>query len=242
MRPEIAPRDARDRLIVALDLPSTNAARLMVSQIGDAACFYKIGMELVFAGGLDLVAELTGRGKRVFLDMKLLDIENTIAGGVRSIAGLGATFTTIHAYPKAMRAAVAARTGGLGLLGVTVLTSLDDRDLKGAGYSESAADLVARRAADAREAGMDGIVCSPAEAMAVRRIVGPDMAVVTPGMRPAGSAAGDQKRVAAPGEAIIAGADYVVVGRPVTQAEDPFEAAELIVDEIAAALDHGRDG
>lgn len=237
MRPEIAPRDARDRLIVALDMPTVNAARLMVSRIGDAACFYKIGMELVFAGGLDLVAELSREGKRIFLDMKLLDIENTIAGGVRSIAGLGATFTTIHAYPKAMRAAVAARTNGLGLLGVTVLTSLDDSDLRGVGYSESAADLVARRAGDALESGMDGIVCSPAEASAVRRIVGPALAIVTPGVRPAGAALGDQKRVATPGEAIRAGADYVVVGRPVIAADDPGEAADAIVDEIAAALE-----
>jgi orotidine-5'-phosphate decarboxylase len=209
----------------------------MVEAFGEGVSFYKIGMQLAFAGGLPLVGELAAAGKRVFLDLKLLDIDNTVAGGVASIAQLGAAFATIHAYPKAMRAAVAARgDASLGLLAVTVLTSMDDADLREAGYAESAAALVARRTADARAAGMDGIVCSPREARAVRGIVGPKMAVVTPGIRPAGSANGDQKRLTGPAEAIRAGADYIVVGRPVTGATDPSATARAIVAEIEAAL------
>jgi orotidine-5'-phosphate decarboxylase len=184
-----------------------------------------------------LIKELTHAGKRVFLDMKLLDIDATVAGGVRSISSLGATFTTIHAYPTAMRAAVAARPeGGPGLLAVTVLTSLDDVDLRRAGYAEGAEALVARRAADARAAGMDGIVCSPLEAESVRTIVGPDLVIVTPGVRASGSAAGDQKRTLSPGDAISAGADYLVVGRPITSAPDPAQAADAVVAEIERAL------
>lgn len=237
MRPEIAPRDARDRLIVGLDLPSVEAAREMVARLGPAVSFYKVGMELVFAGGLALVNELVGSGKRVFLDMKLLDIDNTVAGGVANIARLGVTFTTLHAYPKAMRAANAARPkGGPGLLAVTVLTSMDDDDLHAAGYRRGAAELVVERAADARAAGMDGIVCSAREASAVRKIVGPDLAIVTPGIRPAGSEAGDQRRVMTPAEAIRAGSDYLVVARPVVAAADPVAAAEAVVHEIEDAL------
>ena len=234
MRGKLQPRD---RLIVGLDVGSVGEARALVDAIGDAAGFYKIGMQLVFAGGLPLIAELAARGKRIFLDMKLLDIDNTVAGGVASIGGLGGvTFTTIHAYPKAMRAAVAAKPpGGPGLLAVTVLTSLDDEDLRRAGYSTGAAELVATRAADARDAGMDGVICSPHEIRRVRGIVGPDMAIVTPGIRPAGSAAGDQKRVTSPGEAITAGADFIVVARPVIEAPDPARAAAAIVAEIEAS-------
>jgi orotidine-5'-phosphate decarboxylase len=235
--PAIVPRDARDRLIVALDLDNVDAARRMVESLGDSVSFYKVGMQLAYAGGLPLVGELAAAGKRVFLDLKLLDIDNTVAGGVASIARLGAAFVTIHAYPKAMRAAVAARGDApLGLLAVTVLTSMDDADLREAGYAESAAALVARRAADAKAAGMDGIVCSPREARAVREIAGPDIAVVTPGIRPAGSASGDQKRLTGPADAIRAGADYIVVGRPVAASADPAAAARAIVAEIEAAL------
>jgi orotidine-5'-phosphate decarboxylase len=237
VRPDLAPRDVRDRLIVALDVASVEKARRLTQELGDAASFYKIGMQLVFAGGLALVRELRESGKRVFLDMKLLDIDNTIAGAVASIAALGATFTTIHAYPKAMRAAVQARAADEpGLLAVTVLTSMDDADLRAAGYPTTAAQLVAARAADARRAGMDGIVCSPQEASAMREVVGPDMAIVTPGIRPAGSALSDQKRVMTAADAIAAGADYLVVGRPVTAAPDPVAAAEAIVREIERAL------
>ncbi|HSG96073.1 MAG TPA: orotidine-5'-phosphate decarboxylase, partial [Afifellaceae bacterium] len=197
------PRDARDRCIVALDLPSVGAAHALVRDLGDAVTFYKIGMQLVFAGGLDMIAPLTAAGKRVFLDMKLLDIDNTVGHGVESIAGTGATFTTIHAYPKAMRAAVNARGDRpLGLLGVTVLTSMDDDDLVAAGYRSDVSSLVESRAADAAEAGMDGLVCSAREAAQVRSAAGPNLVLVTPGIRPAGSNAGDQKRTLTAGAAI----------------------------------------
>lgn len=233
----LRPRDARDRMIVALDVPSVSEARLIVEALGDGASFYKIGMQLVFAGGLTLIDELRRADKRIFLDMKLLDIDNTIEGAVRSIARLAPTLTTIHAYPQAMRAAVKARpAGGPGLLAVTVLTSMDSADLKEAGYASDALSLVKLRAAAAGAAGMDGIVCSPLEAAEVRRVIGQDMLIVTPGVRPAGSATGDQKRTMTPGEAISSGADYVVVGRPVTAAADPPRAAADIVREIEQAL------
>jgi orotidine-5'-phosphate decarboxylase len=232
-----APRDARDRMIVGLDVPTVAEARRLISVLGKEASFYKVGMQLVFAGGLELLAELAGAGKRVFLDMKLLDIDNTVSSAVGSIAALGATFTTVHAYPKAMRAAVAAcPPAGPGLLAVTVLTSMDDSDLRDAGYANGAAALVARRAADARDAGMDGIVCSPQEAAAVREIVGSGMMIVTPGVRPAESGAGDQKRTMTPRDAIAAGADYLVVARPIIAAADPIGAARDIADEIEKAL------
>jgi orotidine-5'-phosphate decarboxylase len=237
MRPEIQPRDARDRMIVALDLASVEDAMELVATLGDAASFYKIGMQLAFAGGLPLIAALREEGKRVFLDMKLLDIDNTVAGAVASIARLGVTFTTVHAYPKAMRAAKAANPeNGPGLLAVTVLTSMNDADVRAAGYAQSAAELVKARAADAREAAMDGVVCSPQDIAAARAIVGPDMAIVTPGIRPAGAAAGDQKRIMTPGEAIAAGADYLVVGRPITAAPDPAAAARAVAAEIEETL------
>lgn len=237
MRSSLKPRDARDRLIVALDVAGAAEARRLVQKLGDAASFYKIGMQLAFAGGLALIEDLRRADKRVFLDMKLLDIDNTVEGAVKSIAGLGVTLTTIHAYPKAMRAAVnACPADGPGLLAVTVLTSMDDTDLHEAGYAANAATLVKTRAEAARGAGMDGIVCSPQEAAEVSRIAGSDMVIVTPGIRPAGSAAGDQKRVMTPAEAIEAGADYLVVGRPVSAAVDPAAAATAIVREIEQAL------
>ena len=231
------PRDARDRCIVALDVANVGAAQTLVRDLGEVVSFYKIGMQLVFAGGLDLIAPLNAAGKRVFLDMKLLDIDNTVAHGVESIAGLGATFTTIHAYPKAMRAAVKARGAlPLGLLGVSVLTSMDDDDLAAAGYRSDVTSLVASRAADAGQAGMDGLVCSAREAAQVRRAAGPDMVLVTPGIRPAGADTGDQKRTLPPGAAIANGSDYLVVGRPIAAADAPAKAAEAIIAEIEAAL------
>jgi orotidine-5'-phosphate decarboxylase len=237
MRADLQPRDARDRLIVALDVPLVDAARRLVERLRDSVSFYKVGMQLVFAGGLPLIGELRNAGKRVFLDMKLLDIDNTVAGGVDGIARLGVTLTTIHAYPKAMRAAVEARPpGGPGLLAVTVLTSMDDADVRAAGYAAGTSTLVKSRAEDAKAAGMDGIVCAPQEAAEVRKIVGRDMLIVTPGIRPAGAALGDQKRATTPAEAIAAGADYFVVGRPVTTATNPAEAAKAIVEEIEQAL------
>ncbi|MEO1745321.1 MAG: orotidine-5'-phosphate decarboxylase, partial [Pseudomonadota bacterium] len=207
--------ETTSRLIVALDVPTVADARALTARLGDTVTFYKIGYQLAFAGGLDLARDLKADGKSVFLDMKLLDIDNTIAKGVENVARLGVDMLTIHAYPKAMKEAVGAAKGSdLCLLGVTVLTSMDDSDLADAGYSGAAEDLVFMRAEQARDAGMGGIVCSAAEAGRVREIVGSDMAVVTPGIRPKGSDVGDQKRVVTPGDAIASGASHLVVGRP----------------------------
>jgi len=232
--PEIAPRD---RLIVALDLPGVEPAEAMVARLGDSVTFYKIGYQLAFAGGLPLVRKLADRGKKVFIDLKLHDIGNTVARGVESIARLGATFLTVHAYPQTMKAAVESRAGSdLKILAVTVLTSYDDGDLDAAGYRLGVSDLVEARARQAQVLGIDGLVCSPEEAASLRKVVGRQMSLVTPGVRPAGSASGDQKRIMTPARAITAGADYLVVGRPVLEALDPKAAAEAIVAEIAPAL------
>ncbi len=227
--------EPRERLIVALDLSSVEAAKAMVARLADAVSFYKIGYQLAFAGGLSYAHTLTGAGKQVFIDLKLHDIANTVAQGVKSVARLGATFLTVHGYPPTMRAAVEAREGDLRILAVTVLTSFDDADLKSAGYATTVPELVARRAAQARDIGIDGLVCSPEEAASVRTIVGDKLSLVTPGIRPAGAEAGDQKRIATPAAAIAAGADYLVVGRPIIAALDPKAAAEAIVAEIAGA-------
>lgn len=229
---------SRDRLIVALDVPTATEAEALVARLGETVGFYKIGLELIFGGdGLVLAEKLVGRGKKVFLDAKLHDIPNTVAGATARIGQLGATFLTVHAYPQTMRAAqkAAARTG-LRLLAVTVLTSADDADLAEAGYGGSAADLVRRRALQAQAAGLDGLVMSPQEAASIRALVGPRMTIVTPGVRPAGSEAGDQKRVMTPFAAIAGGADHLVVGRPITGAADPALAAQAISREIEAAL------
>ena len=227
---------ARDRLIVALDVADARAAQAMIERLGDAVSFYKIGYQLAFAGGLPLAGTLVRAGKQVFLDMKLHDIGNSVAGGVESVARLGVSFLTVHAFPQTMKAAIDARRGSaLKILAVTVLTSYDDIDLAESGYATSVETLVARRAQQAHDLGVDGLVCSPEEAAPLRLVVGPDMTFVTPGIRPAGAAAGDQKRVATPSQAIAAGADYLVVGRPITSAADPKAAAQAIVAEIAAA-------
>ena len=231
---KIAPKD---RLIVALDLSSAEAAEAMVARLGDAVTFYKIGYQLGYAGGLPLARKLTDAGKKVFLDLKLHDIGNTVARGVESVARLGATFLTVHAYPQTMKAAAEARAGSsLKLLAVTVLTSYDDGDLHAAGYRLGVADLVEARAQQAQVLGVDGLVCSPEEAASLRKIVGHQMVLVTPGIRPAGSATGDQKRIMTPSRAISAGSDYLVVGRPVLEAADPRAAADAIQAEIKQAL------
>ena len=228
---------AKDRLIVGLDLPSVEAAEAMVARLGDSVTFYKIGYQLSFAGGLPLVRKLADNGKKVFIDLKLHDIGNTVARGVESIAKLGATFLTVHAYPQTMKAAVEARAGSdLKILAVTVLTSYDDGDLHAAGYRLGVSDLVEARAQQAQVLGVHGLVCSPEEAAALRKIVGHQMNLVTPGIRPAGASAGDQKRIMTPARAIAAGADYLVVGRPVLEAADPRAAADGIQAEIAQAL------
>ena len=228
--------NARERLIVALDLPSVQAADSMVMKLGASVTFYKIGYQLAYAGGLPFAAGLIAAGKQVFLDLKLHDIGNTVGKGVESVAQLGATFLTVHAYPQTMKAAVTAKgNSSLKILAVTVLTSYDDADLFEAGYKLGVSALVAQRATQAREAGVDGLVCSAEEAANLRRIAGPGMALVTPGIRPAGAKADDQKRIMTPAKAIAAGADYLVVGRPVVEAADPKAAAEAIIAEIEKA-------
>ena len=227
----------RDRLIVALDLASVEEAERLVERLGDTVSFYKIGYQLAYAGGLPFAERLAAGGKKVFLDLKLHDIANTMSEGVRSIVGLGATFLTVHAYPQTMRAAVEGRgSSPLKILGVTVLTSYDDKDAAEASYAGSVADLVEQRTRQARDIGIDGIVCAATEAARVRGILGPNRLIVTPGIRPAGSATGDQKRIVTPAAAIRAGADHLVVGRPITAAKDPRAAADEIVEDIAGAL------
>ena len=227
--------DARDRLILALDFSSVEAAEALITRLGDSVTFYKVGYQLAYAGGLSLVPKLADRGKKVFVDLKLHDIGNTVGKGVENIAKLGATFLTVHAYPQTMKAAVEARGSSLKILAVTVLTSYDDEDLHATGSRFGVSELVKARALQAQALGIDGLVCSGEEAATVRGIVGPKMALVTPGIRPAGSAVGDQKRIMTPGRAISAGADYLVVGRPIVEASDPKAAADAIAAEIAQA-------
>jgi orotidine-5'-phosphate decarboxylase len=232
----MTPETARDKLIVALDLPSVAQAREMVAVLGDSVSFYKIGMELTYAGGLPLAQELAAAGKKVFLDLKLHDIPNTVARATAQVAEMGATFLTVHAYPQTMRAARSALGGSsLKILAVTVMTSYDDSDLAAAGYAYGVKELVARRAVQAREAGVHGLVLSPEEAPDMRALLGPDMLLVTPGVRPAGADIGDQKRVMTPARAIANGANHLVVGRPITQSPDPRAAALEILAQIAGA-------
>ena len=221
-------------LIVALDLDTRVEAEALIERLGESVDFYKIGYQLFYGGdGLALGKALLTAGKRVFFDLKLLDIDNTVEQGVAAIARTGATLLTVHAYPQCMRAAVKGAAGsGLGILGVSVLTSMDDRDVAEAGFARDTAGLVSLRAGQAKAAGVAGLVCSPREAAMVRAIVGPEMAIVTPGIRPAGSAVGDQKRVMGPAEALAAGASHLVVGRPITAAADPKAAAQAILAEM----------
>ena len=230
-RAEIAPRD---RLIVALDVPSAEAADELVATLGDAVSFYKIGLELAFGGGLPLAERLAGAGKKVFLDLKLHDIGTTVERAASQVAGLGAAYLTVHAFPQTMAAAKAGvGDRPLGILGVTVMTSYDDRDLQQAGYSIGVRDLVAKRADQAVAAGIAGLILSAEEVEAMRRRVGRKLRLVTPGIRPAGATAGDQKRVMTPAAALAAGADHIVIGRPITRATDPRGAAEAVFAEMA---------
>jgi len=231
------PIHPKDRLIVSLDLPSLEPAEAMIARLGDSVTFYKIGYQLVYAGGLSLAQKLRAAGKKVFIDVKLHDIGNTVTRGVESLSTSGATFLTVHAYPQTMQAAVEGRgNSALKILAVTVLTSYNETDLQEAGYRHTIADLVAVRARQAKALGVDGLVCSPEEVAALRGIVGDRMSLVTPGIRPAGSSSGDQKRIMTPARAIAAGADYLVIGRPIVEASDPKAAAEAIQAEIAQAL------
>ena len=225
------------QLIVGLDVSSRARAEEIVTTLGDTVDFYKIGYQCFYgADGFALGKELIAAGKKVFFDLKLLDIDNTVEKGVAAFAETGAAMLTVHAYPKTMRAAARAAEGSnLCVLGVTVLTSMDDADVKEAGYERDAAGLVALRAQQAREAGIGGIVASSHEAEMVRTIVGPKLAIVTPGIRPAGSAAGDQKRIMTPAQALAVGATHLVIARPIVEAPDPAEAARAILAEMAGS-------
>ncbi len=230
--PQVPPRD---RVIVALDVASVGEAEELVAALGDDVGFYKIGLELAFCGGLALTERLVGQGKKVFLDLKLHDIPATVERAAAQVARLGATFLTVHAFPQTMAAAQAGVAGsGLGVLGVTVLTSYDDDDLAAAGYGVGVRDLVARRADQAVALGLTGLILSAMEVGAMRRRVGGELVLVTPGIRPLGAALGDQKRVVAPAAALAAGADHLVIGRPVTRAPDPRAAVRAIFASIAA--------
>lgn len=221
-------------LIVGLDVSTRAEAEAIIEQLDGVADFFKIGYQLFYGGdGFALGKALLTANKRVFFDLKLLDIDNTVEKGVAAIADTGATMLSIHAYPHAMRAAAKAVTGSdLCVIGVTVLTSMDETGFAEAGYSGTIADRARTRIEQARDAGIGGIVSSGFEARAAREILGAEKAVVVPGIRPKGSAAGDQKRVMTPAEAVSAGASHLVVARPIVAAADPRAAARAIVDEI----------
>lgn len=224
------------RLYVALDLPSLDDARAMVKTLGDTVISYKIGLQLLPLGGAAFGRELAAQGKNVFLDFKLHDIDATVEKATRSIAGIGADLLTVHARPDVMQAAAkGAGDSDLKILGVTVLTSLDQEALDAIGYYMSPEELVMRRVDQALEAGIDGVVASPQEAAKIRAHVPDDFLIVTPGIRMAGDDVGDQKRIATPANALSDGASHIVVGRPITQASDPQAAAQRVLANIAQA-------
>lgn len=225
----------KNPIIVALDVESAEEARALVRRLDGTVNFYKVGMELYASAGPDIVRGLLAGGHQVFLDMKYYDIPETVKRATARVAELGVTFLTVHASLAVMRAAVEGKAGSsLRVLGVTVLTSVDNSDLHDDGYQCDVASLVDLRVANARRAGIDGIVCSPLEVARVRALAGPQMELVTPGVRSAGAAAGDQKRVATPAEAIRNGADWLVVGREITRATDPSGAARRILDSLSS--------
>jgi orotidine-5'-phosphate decarboxylase len=220
-------------IIIALDVESVEQARDLVDRLGDAASFYKVGMELYAAAGMQLVDELTNSGKQVFLDLKFFDIGETVKRAVAQVARRGIRFLTVHASSQVMRAAVEGKAGSnLQILAVTVLTSFDQSDLCDYGHTSTVEALVEQRVRNAMAAGVEGIVCSPLEVWRVRQVAGPWAILVTPGVRSAGSAVGDQKRIATPAEAIERGANYLVIGRQVTRARDPRAEVHRILNEI----------
>ena len=223
-------------IIVALDYESAQDARALVQRLGPDAGFYKVGIELYAAAGMDFVRELIELSKNVFLDLKFYDIGETVKRAVAQVASTNVRFLTVHGSGAVMRAAVEGRgASNLKLLAVTVLTSFDEEDLADLGYPCRPADLVALRVRKAMEAGMDGVVASPLDARSVRTLAGPQAILVTPGVRSAGASKGDQKRVATPAEAIRDGADYLVIGRQVSRANDPAAALRQVFDEIQSA-------
>ncbi len=220
-------------IIVALDVDSAAEARALVERLGSSINFYKVGMELYAAAGMEFVRELLRLGKDVFLDMKFYDIGETVRRAVTQVARTGVRFLTVHGSVPVMRAAVEGRAGtGLKLMAVTVLTSFDESDLADLGYPVACSELVAMRVRKAMEAGVDGLVCSPLEAAQVRKLAGPEAILVTPGVRSPGTAKGDQKRVATPAEAIRDGANYLVMGRQITRAADPAAEVARVLEEI----------
>lgn len=226
---------ADPRLILALDLPTSDAARRLVDRLETSISFYKIGLQLLAGDGMTLARELKAAGNQVFLDWKLHDIGATVEKAAAALAGSGCDLLTVHAEPQVMASAVRGVAGsGLKVLAVTVLTSLTDADLADIGYGSGAAALVERRVRQALEAGCAGVVASPQEAAMARRIGGPDFLVVTPGVRPAGAALDDQARAATPASALQSGASHLVIGRPITAAPDPRAAALAIAAEMAA--------
>jgi len=233
--------EARRRLIVALDVPGAASAAGLVEQLENTCTWFKVGLELFIAAGPAVLEPLVARGHSVFLDLKLHDIPNTVAAAVRSAAKLGVRMMTLHgAGGPAMLAAARAALEGVDnppeLLAVTVLTSMDQAQVSAVGLDRSPAEQVALLARMGMDAGIRGFVCSPQEVSALRLLTGPEGVLVIPGIRPAGAAVGDQKRIATPAEALRLGASYLVVGRPITQAHDPAEAAESILREMAEAL------
>ncbi|HEY0566463.1 MAG TPA: orotidine-5'-phosphate decarboxylase [Terriglobales bacterium] len=225
-----------DRIVVALDYPDASSALKLVNTLGESISFYKIGLQLFTAEGTDVVRAIKERGKRVFLDLKFHDIPNTVAGAVASVSKLGVDMLTVHAGggTAMMRAAVDAAAAGPLVLGVTVLTSISAADLLTLGVTQTPAEYVHHLAQLASEAGCGGIVCSPEEVAAVREVIRPEMKTVVPGIRPAGAAAGDQARIATPADAVARGADYLVIGRPITAAADPQSAVRDIVAELTS--------
>lgn len=234
--------DARDRLIVALDVPSAAEAEALVDRMGEQVRFVKVGLELYTVAGPNIVQVMVDRGKRVFLDLKFLDIEETVRRATARVAAMGATFLTVHANRKALIAAVQGRSqSALKLLAVTVLTNFDGQDLRDMGIQRTVQDLVTARAALAAEVGCDGVVASGEEPQAIRAKVGPNLTIVTPGVRPAGKGIDDHARVTTPTQTIAAGADYLVIGRPIRDAQDPSAAAAAILAEMQAAFDARRN-
>jgi orotidine-5'-phosphate decarboxylase len=232
---------ARNRLIVALDVPDAAAATALVDRLDGTCLWFKVGLELFVGSGPAVIEPLLRRGHKIFLDLKLHDIPNTVAGAVRSAASLGASMLTLHAAGgpamlQAAREAAASVPNAPELLAVTVLTSMDASQLGAIGVSSQPAEQVELLARMGLAAGLNGFVCSPQEVGSLRTLAGPEATLVIPGIRPAGAAAGDQKRIATPADALRQGASYLVVGRPITQAPDPAKAAQAILEEIAAAL------
>jgi orotidine-5'-phosphate decarboxylase len=223
-------------IIVALDVATPSEAMTLVRRLGDSVAMYKVGLELFTAAGPAFVEELRAEGRGIFLDLKFYDIPETVKRATARVVGMGVDLLTIHASYSVMRGAVEGRNSlagsGLRLVGVTVLTSFDEHDLQDLGSGKTVAELVEQRARKASEAGMDGIVCSPLEAAAMRTLLGPDKLLIVPGIRSAGMDAGDQKRIATPREAVAAGASYLVIGRQITRAADPRAAALGILEEI----------